>query len=101
MLPCKISIDVPYCQSIQEQTKTYPVRSFQSAERHSFKILYRLDCFPTKLVRHLDTPREVSSAGIRSLSLSLVPFCVLSLPYFRVRSRCNEAVYSFRFDGRC
>jgi hypothetical protein len=46
MLPCEISIDVPDYQSIEEQTKTYPVRSFQGAECYLLKTDPR-----TKIVR--------------------------------------------------
>ena len=75
MLTREVPIQMPECPRIEEQTASYLLRSFNNAERRSFKILNRLDCL-TELVRHLDTPREVSSAGFRSLNLGLDPFCV-------------------------
>jgi hypothetical protein len=101
MLAREVAKDVPDYQSVQEQTKTYSVRSFQGAECNSFKILDGLDCLLAELVRHLDTPREVSSAGFRLLNLGPGPFCVLASPAFASATRCKEAVYSLRFDDRC
>lgn len=89
MLAREVAKDVPDYQSVQEQTKTYSVRSFQGAECNSFKILDGLDCLLAELVRHLDTPREVSSAGFRLLNLGPGPFCVLASPAFASATRCK------------